>query len=201
MSVAMSTRTVYSIVKGVDPDRARTVIEDAAKSLPGPQRKNSKWSDWTYVVESKQMVALACPDALVLADEAWRLAAEIARVLDAPHLELRVQEGDHWDFTLYHRAQVVADFSTRVSYFNSSAPAPRPWKLGNAAAFAELWILPLQRVLPYLVDWDQSADSRFAVEGDSFPTGDWRQIFDFMRAIGIDNPLDHPDHYEFEVPK
>jgi hypothetical protein len=146
------------------------------------------------------MVALACPDAVVVTDDAWRLAAEMGRLLDAPYLELRVQEGDHWDFTLYHRTQVVADFSTKVSYFDSNPAAPRPWKLGDAAAFSNLWNVPLPRVLPYLIDWELLTAPRFVAEGDRFPAGDWRQIVDFMRVIGVEDPLDNPGHFQFEVP-
>jgi hypothetical protein len=196
----MATRTIYSIVKGVTPDRAKALIAEAMKSLPGPAPKESKWSDWPYIVKQRQVTALACRDALVISHDAWRLAEAIAIQLDAPHLELRVQESDHWDFTLYRQAQVVADFSTRVSYYDANPATPRPWKQGHARAFADLWNVPLERVVPYLVDWGSLPVSRFAVDGDEFSTDDWCQIFDFMRVLGVENPFDHPDRFEFEIP-
>ena len=196
----MSERTVYSIIKGVSPDRARALIKEAARALPGPRPKHSKWSDWTYGVRPKKMVALACGDSLVISSEAWRLADEIARLVDSPTLELRVQEGDHWDFTLFHRAEVIADFSTRVSYFDYDSTASGPWKQGDAMSFSTTWNVPLEQISPYLIDWDSLPTPHFVADDDEFSTDDWRQVFDFMRAIGVDYPDEHPDRFHFEVP-
>lgn len=196
----MSARTCYSIVKGITPGRANEIIAEATKVFPGPVPKESRWSDWTHVVEPERFQALVCSDVLVLTDDAWRLAQEISRILDSPYLELRIQEGDHWDFTLYHRARVVADFSTRVSYYSADATAPRPWRAGDAARFSACWGVPLDCIVPYLIDWESPSTLRLAREGDKHPAGDWCQIFDFMRAIGIEDPFDHPNAFEVVVP-
>lgn len=196
----MSHRITYSVIRGVEPSRAKHVLAEAAKSLPGSSPQNSKWSDFPYVVASKKIVALAVPDALVLTSDAWPLAQEVARLVDEPHLELRIQEGDHWDFTLFHRTQVIADFSTRVSYFNSDSAVSRPWKQGSAETFASAWNVPLARVAPYLSDWDSLTAPAFAAEGDSYPSGEYWQILDFMRAMGVDDPGNHPQHFECDMP-
>lgn len=196
----MSVRTRYSIIKGVNRGIAKKAIADATKLFPGDSPRNSKWSDWTYVVRPKAFEAFVAADLLVMTDDAWPVAKEIARMVDAPHLELRVQESDHWDFTLYHHGTLVADFSTRVAYFDDDPTSPQPWKMGSAEAFANAWGIPRDKILPYLIDWNTLPTSRICREGDKYPTDDWRQVFDFMSALGIDQPDNHPDRFTFSVP-
>jgi len=196
----MATRTRYSIIKGIPRDRAKLVINQAVQAMPGPVPRHSKWSDATYVVKPKQFSALLCGDALVLADDAWPLAHQLASELNAPHLELRVQESDHWDFTLYRGKQLVADFSTRVGYFEDDPSKPRPWKQGDATSVSATWGVPLDHLAPYLIDWDSQTVPQLARPCDRFRTSDWRQGFDFMLAIGVENPYDHPDQFSLDVP-
>ena len=127
----MSCRNRHSLIKGVSPDQAKALIAEAVRACPGPPPKNSKWSDWQYIPTPTQFSVLSCADSLVLVNDAYFIANEIARATDLPHMELRVQEGDDWDFTLWHHSQVVADFSTKVSYFDDDPCRPRPWKQGD----------------------------------------------------------------------
>lgn len=196
----MAERNRYSLIKGIAPERSKELIARAAGSLPGPPPRESKWSDWTYLRGTRSVEAVATSDTLTLFDDAWQLAVEIAKLANCPHLELRVQEGEHWDFTLFQNGAVVADFSTDVAYFNADPSAPRPWKAGNAELFAAAWKVPIDRVLPYLIDWGQQSQPTIAVPGDRFPTHDWCQVFDFLKTLGIDDPHSHPSRFEFEIP-
>ena len=175
-------------------------MEEAKQAFPGPKPRHSKWSDSKYVVEPKAMSAVVFGNTLTIIDDAWLLGQQLARLTDAPHLELRVQESSHLDFSLFHREELVADFSTNVAYFNDDPSAPRPWKHGSADIFAKTWDVPLDRVAPYLIDWGRLAAPKYAMSGDQFQTGDWLQIFDFMRAIGAAAPHDHPEAFEFTMP-
>lgn len=197
----MSNSTVYSIIKGVTLGRARSAIEEALTVLPGKEPQHSRWSDYGYAVRMQPMVAIVSNDVLCIADNAWILAFEIARRQNAIHMELRVQEGDHWDFSLYHAGALLADFSTRVGAFNEDPEAPRPWKTGDIHAFADAWDIAVDRIAPYLIDWDAQSQPNWATPGDEYPTGDWCQILDFMQTIGVVPPHGHPDRFEFEVPK
>lgn len=196
----MSVRTRYSVIKGVNQEIAKRAIADAIKLFPGNPPRNSQWSDWTHVVRLRAFDAFVSADVLVITDDAWPVAKEIARIVDAPHLELRVQESDHWDFTLYHHGAVIADFSTRVAYFNDDPAASQPWKTGSAEDFSNAWGISKDKILPYLLDWNALASSRICREGDEYPTGDWRQVFDFMSALGIDQPGNNPNTVTFSVP-
>ena len=196
----MSNRTRYSIVKGILPDQVRGVIAETVQAFPGPRPHSSHWSDWQQVVRLKEMTAAIYDGGLVVIDDAWWLADKICRRVDSPYLELRAQEGDHWDFTVYYRGKVIADFSTRVAYFDSDVTASRPWKQGDANAFCTCWGVPLEQVEPYLVDWDSCLASGRARRSDEYPIGDCRQIFDFMRAIKVADPEEHPERFTFSVP-
>lgn len=196
----MSVRTRYSLIKGVNLEIAQRAIAEAGRLLPGDPPAQSKWSDWTHVVSPKSFNAVVVNDILVMTDDAWPVAREIARLVDAPHLELRVQESDHWDFTLYRQDAAIADFSTSVAYFDDNPASPRPWKMGSAEAFAKAWGIPENEILPYFVDWNSLPSSRICRTGDDYPTHDWRQIFDFMAALGADEPDGHPDKFTFSVP-
>ncbi len=196
----MSVRTRYSIVKGVNQEIANQVIAEATKLFPKAPLKPSKSSDWIHVAGSQSFDAFVSADMLVITNDAWTVAKEIARIVDAPHLELRVQESDHWDFSLFHHDALVADFSTRVAYFNDDPTSPRPWKLGSAEIFANIWGISKEKIQPYLVDWNALPCRRACREGDKYPTDDWRQVFDFMSALGIDQPDNHRDSFAFAVP-
>ena len=71
------------------------MIADATKVFPGDPPRHSRWSDWAYLVVPKSFDAFVSADMLVITDDAWPAAKEIARIVDAPHLERRVQESDH----------------------------------------------------------------------------------------------------------
>src|SRR6476469_7920239 len=138
----MSTRTRYSVIKGISPSSLKEVIEKASRLMPGPRPPGSKWSDSRKVVKPKEFLGAVTQKSFIMIDDAWLFAKEVATSLKAPHLELRVQESDHWDFTLYDAAEVVCDFSTNVAYFDSDPSAPRPWKQGNVDLFAQVWGVP-----------------------------------------------------------
>src|SRR5262245_57288378 len=128
----MATRTRYSIVKCGTSTDAHKLIGKAQKGMPGPFPGGSRWGDSRYLVRPRKLSALSCSDAVIMADDAWSLASEMARLADCAHLELRVQESNHWDFTLYKGKDLIADFSTNVLYFDADEAARRPWKQGDA---------------------------------------------------------------------
>ncbi len=120
-----------------------------------------------------------------------------------------MQEGDHWDFTLQRGDQMLANFSTRVRYFNDSRKVGRPWKQGDLQTFADAWGIDPRLVAPYLFDWDRRRTPaewllrhkpRRSMPDDKFCIGDVLQILDFMRVIGIAEPFGHPDRFELTIP-
>lgn len=196
----MGERTRWSIVKGLPPEQAQAAIAEALAALPGPPPATPPRSTWQPTRGAREVFGVCRGDTLTLCDDAWTLAQEIASRRGLFELELRVQEGDHWDFTLFRGREVVADFSTRVSYFDDDPRIGRPWKLGMPHAFAAAWGIPLDRVAPYLVDWDALPAPRLATPASRVPSGDWREVLDFMDLIGAASPYGHPDRFNIQMP-
>src|SRR5262245_35144477 len=150
----MGERTRWSIVKGIPAAEVHAAIDAALAVLPGPPPAVPRSADWKWTLGGREVQGVCTGEVLVLCDDAWELAQEIAVQRGLHELELRVQEGDHWDFTLCRGRDVVADFSTRVGYFDDGPSVPRPWKCGSLRVFVEAWGVSPDVVAPYLVDWD-----------------------------------------------
>ncbi len=202
----MGQRTVYSIVHGIPTDppaRARALLDQALSvfPLPGPDPNQNRPAHYPPLVRGeREHWGVVYPGSLLMYDNAWQIAREISRATGAVHLELRIQEGDHWDCTLYRVEEVIANFSTRVRYFDENPPA-YPWKAGNLEAFAGGWGIAPERVAPYLIDWDSLDEPRKVHPDDQCETGDFCQVFDFMRTLGISpEPGVHPGLFRFVEP-
>lgn len=208
----MGGSVTFSVLRGIPqeaiPDQAIRAADEWMASPP----KCSRWSDYQYEPALARVVAAWSEDVLVMMDlstlmqpVSWRIAQAISRIYSCPWMELRQQEGDHWDFTLWRRSgDLVADFSTRVAAFDYENARPRPWKAGGPRAVAEIWGVPLAHIKRYLVDWDAlptaAIGTEKAYESDSHCYGDCDQLHDFMRAIGAIYPYGKPDQIEFEAP-
>ena len=205
----MGARTIHSIVKPIAKADYAQAIQDAIVMLPGSRPRDRPQSEFGYAESTRQIVGVHINDTLVLSDEAWKLAAHMAEARNLLWMELRMQEGDHWDFTLHRGTELIADFSTRVLYWNDDGKAVRPWKHGDLYAFASAWGIDPERVAPYLIDWDRPRKflDRFrrrkevrSMPDDKYSIGDVYQIFDFMRVIDTPSPFGHDDNFVFNVP-
>lgn len=195
----MATRVTWSILKGITSADAAALLDTALAAQPGPAPRRSAWSDDRNATAVSTHAAIHEGDTLVLASECYVVACHIAASTGCPHMELRIQEGDHWDFTLTQRGQTIADFSTRVSAFDDDLAAPRPWKQGSLKDFLAVWKCEQADVEPYLIDWDRLRDPTWARQGDECATGNCFQALDFMRALGVIDPLGHPARREIRV--
>lgn len=190
----MGLRTTYTAIKRLSADQLRPWLAEAIAAMPGAERGAA------YRAVPKDYWAVHLGDTLVITDEAWILAKDAAARHGLLHLELRAQEGDHWDFTLCRAGDVVADFSTRVRYFDERRNPPRPWKRGNLAAFSEVWGVDPYVVGPYLIDWDLHRAPFRVRPTDRHNVGDVHQLFDFMPLLGIQEPQAHPDRFVVTAP-
>lgn len=113
----MGSRMRVSVLRGVPRDDFPEAAIEAARKRLETRPSGSKWSDYIYEPTPTRYVASLSDGILTMADDAWALAEGLSRRYARPWMELRSQEGDHWDFTLYRAGEVVADFSTRVAAF------------------------------------------------------------------------------------
>lgn len=79
----------------------------------------------------------------------WHLFEKISEILDAPYMELRIQEEALWEYSLHHGAASVDTFSTLPQYWDyPDDPGEeylREWA-GKPKLLAELWRVPLERI-------------------------------------------------------
>jgi hypothetical protein len=199
----MGWRGTFSILKPVPAPLARAWIDEACASLPLHKPLIGDPAALRHV-EQASYVAVHHADTLTISDDAWQLAAEIAALHTLLHLELRAQEGDHWDFTLYRDSTIVADFSTRVGYWHEDRnDPPRPFKQGTRGAFLAAWGGDAARLRPYLIDWDSLIirKHRKSNPQDQHTTNDVYQVLDFIRELGAAAPHGHPNRFEFIAPR
>jgi|GEM_PF-5470957 len=201
--LTMSWHCTYSILRPVPADRVRPWIDDACAALPlhPPPRHNPLAPPPR--IEQGSYVGVHRVNALTISEECYPLAREIATAHGLIHLELRAQDADHWDFTLFQNDAIVADFSTRVRHFDAPGfPTPRPFKEGTRDAFLNAWGGNTARLRPYLIDWDGLIirKHRKVHPEDEYTTNNVYQVFDFMRELGAAAPHGHPDRFEFTAP-
>ena len=194
-------RFSISIIKGLQPQAARAAIDAAPAHLPGPPPRESRWSDFRYQPVPHPLRCRINGDITVMGYEARPLARHIVEAHGVLGMEVRVQEGDHWDFSLCRGSTLIADFSTRVGYFNDDPAARRPWKSGSIHDFSTAWEIEPAAVAPYLIDWDSVPELGLALPTDQCPAGDWGQVFDFLRALNVQDPHADPASFRVEIPR
>jgi hypothetical protein len=135
----------------------------------------------------------------------YLVCMKIGERLSIPWLELRVQEGSLWDYSLYAGSRHLDDFSTLPEYWGQG----EEWNAtqrGNPRLLARTWEIRQNDIEGYLRAWGYEEDAEEgtfrtllqgkAYEQDEFEYGDIWQMFDMLRALGAVNPM-APDHGEF----
>lgn len=118
-----------------------------------------------------------------------------------PWIEVRIQEGSHWDYALHSGAEVVDQFSTDADYFHEKDDQAH--LKGDAAKLAALWNIPLEKIDRYIRPWGRQNEddetyhyvlSGKAYPDDQAPYGSYEQFFDFVRALGGSYPHEEEGH-------
>jgi hypothetical protein len=127
-------------------------------------------------------------------DRGYLLMSRLSTLLNAYMFNLRVQEGSHWDFTLFRGSKVIDDFSTLPQYWDPDDVRLQEAKKGHPEVVAKAWGIPFERVAKYMVNWgyiEPDEDGPYqillrdkAYETDKYNYGDIWQSLDFLHAIG-----------------
>jgi hypothetical protein len=116
-----------------------------------------------------------------------------------PYLEARIQEGSHWDYSLYRGMRQLDQFSTFPQYWNDEAdPIDLLYHQGRPEMLSLVFNVPQERFIQYLkhcyADWDEETEEyRFKLTGKAYPEdhspyGDYEQMWDFLNSLGIHDP-------------
>lgn len=186
----MGERHQYILIRGFDEHSGRELLENCVASA-NSQLIEGKSPDyyrkpWLGFGTGKGCVAILL--------ERWHVAYnEIGRLTNQPWIQLRAQEGSHWDYTLLCGAQILDQFSTEPNYWESDDPYDSKYShlKGNASVLANAWELPEERVDKYLVNWEWFPDEPGpripkvkAYASDVSAYCDVLQVDDVARALG-----------------
>lgn len=133
----------------------------------------------------------------------------VGAALEAPWIEMRIQEGALWDYSLYDGAKHVDQFSTLPEYWDEDDEQAMERGLGDPDLVARLWSVPKERIERYLRHWGMEplGDGLFetklkgkAYESDEDEYGSIYQMFDFLRSLGAVDPLAGGLHHRIVMP-
>jgi hypothetical protein len=196
----MGERLTIRIFKGVTTQEFRAAAEEVATKYGGAVNWNSKpqHPDRDFRTSHNEKVHAAYLPYLSGAD--YLFCQKIAAALSVPWIDLRIQEGSLWDYSLYRGAQHLDNFSTLPEYWGYD----EQWiatQRGNPQLLADTWGIQVERIEKYLLPWGFEVDEDEGVfstlrRGKAYPAdkneyGDIWQMFDFLRAVGATDPVNY----------
>jgi hypothetical protein len=136
----------------------------------------------------------------------YLLFAKIGETLNVPWIEARIQEGSHWDYSLYAGGEHLDTFSTLPEYWvdMTSLDADDQELLnsrrGRPDLLAKAWNVPQSRIENYLKGWGWNVPEGEegiyetllrgrAYPDDAYEYGDIWQLYDFVRTLGALDPM------------
>lgn len=202
----MGEALTLRVFKGPDRNEFRSAVEAVVTRYAG----RVSWEDAPLVPNedfrtshSGNVHAVYLPG---LSGADHLLCMRIGEKLSTPWLELRVQEGCLWDYSLYVGSTHLDDFSTLPEYWGED----EEWNAtqrGNPQLLGATWDIKQSRIERYLCPWGFEMDEDEGVfdtllrgkayEQDDFEYGDIWQMLDFLRALGAVDPMT-PHEEEFQ---
>lgn len=121
----------------------------------------------------------------------WPFIRELGLILDCPMMQLRLQEGMIWDYSLSKGGQDLDHYSVCPQYWGRDVN-PKEWK-GKPSVLASTWDIPVHKIERYFVQWPWTrrfpwSERTFKIQGKAYPEdkcpyGDANQFFDFARVL------------------
>jgi hypothetical protein len=130
--------------------------------------------------------------------EEYKIASALGKRMKIPWINVRIQEGSLWDYSLYQGSEKLDNFSTMPEYWDSNPEFLANWR-GNADVLANVWNIEKSRFENYMRPWYGGIDedncivhnselTGRAYPEDQFEFGDIWQMTDFLRALGAHDP-------------
>lgn len=198
----MGLRYTCRLFRTSDAAAFRRSIEDVARGFGG----HVDWSQPGRGDEDLRLGSTPTVQTLYLPYGAcdWQFFQQISTALNAPLMELRIQEGSLWDYALQLGDKGIDNFSTLPQYWEGPEDTDEEelqrWA-GKPKVLADLWQVPLESIDRYLVNWGMQSDPNDsgiyhtlmngkAYPSDQHPYGECQQMFDFLKALGGVEPLE-----------
>ncbi len=187
----MAERNSVYIFKGPSLDEFRDAAISAVEQLGGKL-------DWDARPEPMSANLVTSHNANVHAAyihcDGYRAAQAIGRDLGIPWINVRIQEGALWDYSLYLADSHLDNFSTIPEYWEDD-PEWIATQRGNPKVLADTWSIEQDRIDRYLQPWGYEEDDatevfRTTLRGKAYPDdefeyGDIWQMADFIRALAL----------------
>lgn len=187
------------LYKGCDKSAFEMSIETVVTSLGGIAqwyRADGNSSEFrTGSSESVQSLYVADHPNIVA------IGSRIGAALKVPWIELRIQEGAIWDYSLYRGVDLLDEFSVCPQFWEGPdiEQATLQRFMGNSHLLASVWQIPVKQIDQYIVNWGFSYDvddvgvfhyerSGLAYPDDKHRYGNYEQIFDFVKKLGGKEP-------------
>ena len=197
----MGERTVLRVFRYDNPERLRGLAAEAATELGGVIEWNQAGDphDSDLRLGHFDGVHTAYLPYISFTKPASKFFQLWRQLLKCPSLELRMQEGTLWDYTLFDGSEIADNFSTCPQYWEGEETPD--WfiaeRRGNPQLLSRLWGIPIERIGRYITQWGYKLDEEAEYEGvfhflltgkayptDEFEYGSVHQFYDFLRAIG-----------------
>ena len=190
----MSERNSVYLFKGTNTDTFHAATEQAVTELGG----NLQWDARPHPYDSNLLTSHhGNVHAAYIHVSGFEIARAIGRRLSIPWINVRIQEGALWDYSLYRGESHLDNFSTLPEYWDD-APESTDRQRGNAQLLADTWSISPYQIERYLVSWGYEEDESAGIfrttlrgkayKNDKHEYGDIWQMTDFIRALGAHDP-------------
>lgn len=195
----MGERNSVYVFKGPMKDEFREAIRSAVAELNG----HLDWDTHPDPMVANLLTSHnECIHAAYIHQKGYEIATHIGSRLAIPWINVRIQEGSLWDYSLYDGESHIDNFSTYPEYWDDD----KMWiqtQRGKPELLARVWQIEQTRIDKYLMPWRYeslvdgillpSRRRSKAYPTDQYEHGDIWQMTDFLRALGAHDPnLDQP---------
>jgi hypothetical protein len=127
-------------------------------------------------------------------EHAVEASAWLSTILGCPALYFHIHDEDLWMYQLFVDGKAVDRFNPIPAYWNDriSAAERKRWS-GKPKVFAKHWPdVKVDEIAPYLKSWElNERKPGKAHRSDKHHYGDCFQLFDLLKRLGLEYPIDY----------
>ncbi|QDU63694.1 hypothetical protein Pan216_45750 [Planctomycetes bacterium Pan216] len=157
----MADRLTLTLFKGCSASELRDAIDQSALECGGKVFwKAGKGSPGVYLGLYHNDTTHS---AIVYQEPASWFFDKVGGRLDIPWMELRGQEGSHWDYSLMKGSESLGAYSSYPQYWDDDPEFVKSHE-GDPELLAKLWDVPLEKIDRYHLQWGEMlSESEFSL--------------------------------------